>query len=908
MSDELKNQGETQPHDPRSTPSTPVIEGPGSRVGPFKLLQRIGEGGMGIVYMAEQEQPVRRKVALKIIKPGMDTRQIVARFEAERQALALMDHQNIARVLDAGATDTGRPYFVMELVKGVPITQYCDQNHLTPRERLELFVPICRAIQHAHQKGIIHRDIKPSNVLVTLYDGTPVPKIIDFGIAKATDQRLTERTMFTRFGDVIGTLEYMSPEQAGMSALDIDTRCDIYSLGVVLYELLTGTTPLERARVRQAAYDEVLKQIREEEPPKPSLRLSELKETLATISAQRKTKPARLTKLMRGELDWIVMKALEKDHTRRYETASGFARDIERYLNDEPVEACPPSATYRLRKFTKKYRGLIATAAAFAAVLVLGVVISTWQAIAATRARDAARWATKAEAKQRAEAVKERNRAVRSEKLAQASEAKAKVEEANAKRSAAESEAVLNFFQNRVLAAARPEGRAGGLGKDVTLRKALDAAEPTIATAFPDQPTVEASVRDVLGQTYSYLGEPTLAIRQHERALDLRTAKLGPDHSGTLISQHNLASTYLAAGQHNRAIPLFERTLAAQTAKLGPDHPVTLTCQNNLAVAYQAAGQRNRAIPLYERTLAARTAKLGPDHPDTLSSQNNLASAYQAARQLDRAIPLYERTLAAKTAKLGPDHPDTIRSQHNLATAYQAAGQLDWAIPLLEQAVAAQTAKLGPDHPETLRSQSNLATAYKDAGQPDWAIPLFEQTVAAQTAKLGPDHPDTLISQQHLASAHRSADDPARAEPFRRAILAGKKKPLNAEHPGVAQLLDNLGWSLLKQQKWTEAEPILRESLKIRQKAEPDEWSTFNTRSQLGGSLLAQKKYVEAEYLILSGYEGMKVREAKIPALTKGRLTEAGERVVQLYEDWGQPEIAAEWRAKLRPPEGEKKP
>ncbi len=358
----------------------PPAEGTGTVIGPYKLLQQIGEGGMGTVYMAEQTQPVRRKVALKVIKPGMDSRQVVARFEAERQALALMDHVNIARVMDAGATGSGRPYFVMELVHGVPITQYCDDNHLTPRQRLELFVPVCRAIQHAHQKGVIHRDIKPSNVMVTLYDGKPVPKVIDFGVAKATEQTLTERTLFTQYGTLVGTLEYMSPEQAEMSALGVDTRSDIYSLGVLLYELLTGSTPLGSKLVKLAAYAEILRMIKEVEPPRPSTRLSDSGASLASISALRYMEPAKLTKLVRGELDWIVMKALEKDRTRRYETATGLAADVQRYLADEPVEACPPSARYRCLKFARRNRGAVVTAASVAlavAVAVAGLATST---------------------------------------------------------------------------------------------------------------------------------------------------------------------------------------------------------------------------------------------------------------------------------------------------------------------------------------------------------------------------------------------------------------------------------------------------------------------------------------------------------------------------------------------------
>jgi signal transduction histidine kinase len=412
---------------PVVTVEQPTSEGPGTVVGPYKLLEQIGEGGFGVVYMAEQTEPVRRRVAFKVLKPGMDTRQVVARFEAERQALAIMDHPHIAKVFDGGATPGGRPYFVMELVKGVPITGFCDRHHLTPRQRLELFVAVCAAVQHAHQKGIIHRDIKPSNVLVSRHDSTPVVKVIDFGVAKALGQELTDKTLFTGIAQMVGTPLYMSPEQAGMSDLDVDTRSDIYSLGVLLYELLTGTTPFSRERFRKAAHDEIRRIIREEEPPKPSTRLSESRDALPSISAQRQTEPAKLTRLVRGELDWIVMKALEKDRSRRYETANGFAMDVQRYLADEPVLACPPSPLYRLRKFARRNKAAlvtgaivssvvlsalvnltVATAVVVAVALVLGIAVSTSQAIRATRAERLAQTRLQAETKARADAEQAR--------------------------------------------------------------------------------------------------------------------------------------------------------------------------------------------------------------------------------------------------------------------------------------------------------------------------------------------------------------------------------------------------------------------------------------------------------------------------------------------------------------------
>ena len=720
-----------------------ILEGPGSRIGPYKLLQLIGEGGMGVVYMAEQEKPVRRRVALKIIKPGMDTRQVIARFEAERQALAMMDHQHIAKVFDAGDTDSGRPYFVMELVKGVPINEYCDRNRLTPRERLELFVPVCQAIQHAHQKGIIHRDIKPSNLLVTLADGQPLVKVIDFGVAKAVDQRLTERTMFTQLGQIVGTLEYMSPEQAEMGGLDIDTRSDIYSLGVVLYELLTGSSPLERAKLREAGYAELLRRIREDETPKPSTRLSDSKASLPTISAQRRTEPAKLTKLIRGELDWIVMKALEKDRTRRYETANGLSRNIQRYLDGDPVEAGPPSATYRLRKFARRHRALLTTASLFAALLVTGAVVSTVLAVRASRAEVATREALIRVRDEEAKTQQALTRATEEEKKAKLSEAEAR--------------AVLNFFQSKVLAAGRPEGQEGGLGKDVTLRAAVDAAERGIGESFAGQPAAEASVRDTLGQTYYYLGMSDPAIRQYERALSLRRKASGPDHPDTLGSMNNLAMAFVDTSRLADAIPLFEEALKKGRAALGPDDSQTLVTMGNLARAYVDAGRITDGLPLLEETFKRLEAKLGPDDMLTLTALNNLANAYRTADRLTDALPLFEQTMKRLARVAGANHPNTLLSMNNLALAYADAGRVADALPLHQDAVKRGEVQLGRDHPDTFYLMDCLARAYQKAGRLADALSLQQETLKRRQATIGREHPDTLKNMNDLTAVFLDA-------------------------------------------------------------------------------------------------------------------------------------------------------
>jgi serine/threonine protein kinase len=529
-----------------------ATEHPGGMIGPYKLLEQIGEGGMGVVYKAEQQEPVRRLVALKVIKAGMDSAQVIARFEAERQALALMDDPHIARVFDAGTTAQNRPYFVMELVKGTPITKYCDEHRLTLRQRLDLFVPVCQALQHAHQKGIIHRDVKPSNVLVAPYDGRPVIKVIDFGVAKGTGQPLTARTLFTALGAVVGTLEYMSPEQAELNNQDIDTRSDIYSLGVLLYELLTGTTPLTKQRLRQDALIEMLRRIREEEPPRPSTRLSESRDSLPAVAAQRQLEPAQLTRLVRGELDWIVMKALEKERGRRYETAGGLARDLQRYLADEAVEACPPSAGYKVRRLARQYRHALAVVAAFALLLVAGAVVSGWQAVRAIRAEAEARAA-------QAQAESERDRAQTAEQLA--------------------SVRLVQVTRQKDRAEKAEQSAAAALAAEAEAKKAAQAA------------AVEAKYRltrlhIATGAQALERGEPSTALLWHVRAWER-------DRDGAMEQDHRVRVGSAAAGFPRLTGVCFHPTALADAA-LDAAGTRVLTC------AVDASGTRQSQIDIWD--------------------------------------------------------------------------------------------------------------------------------------------------------------------------------------------------------------------------------------------------------------------------------------------------------------------
>jgi serine/threonine protein kinase len=616
-------------------------EGVGTVIGPYRLMEQIGEGGMGIVFVAEQTRPVRRRVALKIIKPGMDTKQVIARFEAERQALALMDHPTIARVLDAGATESGRPYFVMELVRGIPITEYCDQERLSIPERLELFVQVCRAVQHAHQKGIIHRDLKPSNILVTIIDGVAVPKIIDFGVAKATGQSLTERTLYTAFHEFIGTPAYMSPEQAALAGVDVDTRSDIYSLGVLLYELLTGTTPFDSETLKRAAFDELRRIIREQEPPRPSTRLSTLGERRTSVAAVRQVDARQLDRTMRGELDWIVMKALDKDRRRRYETANDFAADVMRYLTHQPVEACPPSAWYRFTKYARRNRAGLTAAALVSGALLLGLAASVAMAVRAIKA-----------------------------------ERRAMTALTDSRRKAEEMQQVVDYLAKDVFGAAAPEKSHG---KPVTVLEVLSANETNIVPRFGDQPLVEATVRLAIGESYAALGQTDIGEPHLFRAVSLRVRHLGPEHPETVAAEAALVTNlrregWRVKGHYETAERIGRHVLDVRRRTIGPEHQDTLNSMSELALILIARDQLDEALALAEQALTIATRRPGVGPACVIKMRHNMALILKERHDLKRAEELIRAVVEADRRIHGLDHPETIDALQDLGDILSQRG------------------------------------------------------------------------------------------------------------------------------------------------------------------------------------------------------------------------------------------
>ncbi|MDH3457638.1 MAG: serine/threonine-protein kinase [Gemmatimonadota bacterium] len=737
-------------------------------IGPYRLLRVLGEGGMGIVYEAEQRVTVRRKVAVKVMKPGLDTKEVIARFEAERQALAVMEHPGIAKVLDAGATEGGRPYFVMELVRGQPLRDYADARKLSIRERLELFVRVCHAVQHAHHKGVIHRDLKPSNILVEEREGTATPRVIDFGIAKATGQRLSEVTLVTQLGQALGTPAYMSPEQAEASGLDVDMRTDVYSLGVTLYELLVGRLPIDPAEVGAQGFMYQLL-MRESDPPTPSTKYRTLEgEYRSAVATFRRTDPSGLRKELTGDLDSIVMKAMEKDRDRRYDAVSALAQDIRRHLRHEPVWASSPNVAYRVRKFVRRHRVGVMAGAAMATGLVGGSVLATAGMI---RARNAER---------------------------------------NAAAEGAAAREIADFLEG-VFVGSDPYAAPG----EITAREILDNGAEKIRTELDGQPETQARLMNVIGNVYGSLGLYDVAASMLESSLALREDLYDGDHPGVAESASDLATLYVQQGEYEKAEPLYKRGLAIRERLHGPDHLDVAESFNNMATLYHERGQFSEAELFLRKALAIREDALGPTDTTVANTLDNLAVVSGILRNNTEAEALFQRALGIRESTLGPDHPDVASSLSNLGAAYWRQGEFSKAEPLLLRALAIWEKRLGPEHLDVANALNNLASNYLDQGRATEAEPLLRRALAIREAKLDPDHPLVATSLNNLATLYYTSERVAEAAPLFQTALTIWEKKLEPDHPNLQAAFSNLGRVYWKLDKLGEAEPLTRRALAI---------------------------------------------------------------------------------------------
>jgi serine/threonine protein kinase len=698
--------------DPPTAPAQMLLEQPGGQIDRYKLLSILGEGGMGIVYLAEQERPVKRQVALKVIKPGMDSKRVLARFEAEQQALALMEHPHIARVHDAGLTPSGRSYFVMEHVKGVPITEYCDKHRLTIEERLILFLHVCEAVQHAHQKGIVHRDIKPSNILITTENEKATPKVIDFGVARAISQPLTERTLYTEEGQLVGTPEYMSPEQADMASEDIDTRSDIYSLGVLLYVLLTGVMPFDPNTFREGGIERIRQIIREADPKTPSTMLSRLGEEASKIAENRRTEIRTLAKRLHKELEWIPLKAMRKQRVERYRSASELADDIEDYLKGAPLVAGPPSALYRLRKFMRRNRALVTGIAALVAVLTAGVIVSTIFAV-------------------------------------------------RAERQARTSQAISDFLSNDLLTSVDP---VMGVQQGASLESILDVASQRLEGKFGDQPLIEASIRHTIGRTYTRLGKYNAAESNLKRAIELRRERLGTIDQEILVYMQELGWVYFFQSRYDKADLLLAEAVGGMRRILSGVDPILLTAVSRLSWVYQHQGRYEEAEKLQAEALEVVQRRLGPEHPYAPGHMEGLAAAYSAQGRFEEATELCRKALDICRRLHGEEHYETLNYTFTLAQLCRTLGRYAEAEELYAKTLEGRRRLWGEEHRHTLTVARHLGSLYRELERYDEAEQLLVPALETNGRLFGEEDQATLRSMIDVAELYRDQGHYNRAE------------------------------------------------------------------------------------------------------------------------------------------------
>jgi eukaryotic-like serine/threonine-protein kinase len=824
----------------------------GQKIGAYTLVSEIGHGGMGQVWLAEQTAPIKRQVALKLIRVGRFDDSVLQRFHAERQSLAMMDHPSIAKVFDAGATSDGQPYFVMEYVRGEPITDYCDRRRLSIRERLELFVKVCEGVQHAHQKAVIHRDLKPTNILVLEVDGKPVPRIIDFGLAKAASPKLDGQTLLTQAGDWLGTPGYISPEQADPAVMDVDTRTDVYSLGAVLYVLLTGSQPLE---TRNQRLDEFLRQLREDEPLTPSSKVSAEKETSKHTAEARSAEPRQLAGLLHGDLDWITMKALEKDRARRYGLPMELAADIERYLRNEPVTARPASFGYRARKYVARHKALVAGVAAVFLVLVAGIITSTWQAVKARRA------------------------------------------EAEAKKQSAIAQAVNDFLQKDLLAQASAVTQSGPKTKpdpDLKVRTALDRAAERVSGNFDKQPEVEAAIRETIAQTYLDLGLYPEARTQLERTLELRRKLGGAENPNTLRTISRLGRAAVLQGKYPEAESLFGQILPVQRRVLGAENSDTLYSISNLGSIYYLEGKYEQAEPLFNQTMEFDRRVYGGEHPATLRSSYDLAILYYMQGKYPRAEVLDKQTLEIQRRVLGPEHPDAAQTMSALGLVYFAESKYPEAEALDKQTLDIERRVLGPEHPETLFAMHNLANVYYGEGKFPQAEVLDKQTVEIQRRVLGPEHLQVVTSMDDLASAYYSEGKFAQAEAVYSEALELQRRSARPEDPVTLDVTENLANVYHAQGKYERAESLLRNTWKIQGRVLGAEHpATLNCAHDLALVWQSQGKSTQAEALLLKTLESSKHVLGEEQAFTLVSMAALG----KMYQREGRYDLAENYAA-----------